>query len=111
MSTEQQNDLVMVVKARRYGRPEDNTRFVENVRKELNLRFGTELIVSVFSAVPVEGVQWCTVHNGLQDEIGSDPNGRCDQSDNDEGPCTIVPMFYDPAGPVTRVEAEEDDGE
>lgn len=107
--SEQQNELLIVVQGRRYGRPEDNTFFVENVRRELHLRFGTELITSVFSAVPVEGVQWCSTHHGLQDEIGNRPNDRCDHGDSDDRPCTIVPMFYDPAGPVQLVPVEVDE--
>lgn len=109
--SEQQNEIVLVVRGTRYGRPEDNTSFVENVRKELHLRFGTQLITSVFSAVPVEGVQWCSTHHGLQDEIGSDPNGRCDHGDADNEPCTIVPIFFDPAGPIELVPVESDESD
>jgi hypothetical protein len=49
--------------------------------------------VSAFTVVG--GIEWCSTHHGIVDEIGAHPDGPCDLADVDGKPCVIHEVWID----------------
>ena len=50
------------------------------------------MLVPFGAWVEAEGIEWCSTHHGVADEIGEDRGGACDLADH--RPCEFHTLYY-----------------